>query len=77
MKSETAIVIAGIAMVSLGLVLFYSIQNTSDLDPVFRSIRHGGTFMGLMGIGVTMAGLLMFLMNRNKPTVQERVDLDP
>jgi len=71
MKSGTAIIIAGLVMVVFGLVSFYSIQSSHDLAPELRSIKHAGTFLGLMGIGVTMAGILLYLINRNQPAVQE------
>lgn len=76
MKSGTAIIIAGIIMVVSGLVLFYSVQSGPDLDPLLRAVKHAGTFVGLMGIGVTMAGILLYLINRNQPTIQENFDTD-
>ncbi|MFB5612398.1 MAG: hypothetical protein ACE5RL_03765, partial [Nitrosarchaeum sp.] len=57
-------------MVILGLILFYSIQGT-QIEPLFRSIKHAGTFIGLLGIGVTLAGLLLYLINRNQPQIKE------
>ena len=57
-----------------GLVTFYSIQSTPELDPFIRTIKHGGTFVGLMGIGVTMAGILLYLINRSEATIQESRD---
>jgi len=76
MKGETAIIITGIVMVVSGLMSFYSIQNSQDLEPVLRSIKHAGTFVGLMGIGVMVAGILLYLINRNQPKMQERFDAD-
>lgn len=76
MKSGTAIIVAGIVMVISGLILFYSVHSSPDLDPLLRSIKHAGTFVGLMGIGVTMAGILLYLINRNQPAVQENFDRD-
>ena len=71
MKSGSAIIIVGIIMFVSGLTTFYSIQSSSDMDSGFRSIKHAGTFVGLMGIGVTMAGILLYLINRNEPPVKE------
>lgn len=67
MKSGTVIITIGSVMVILGLVLFYLIQVNTDSEPMFRSIKHAGTFIGLMGIGVTIAGILLYLINRNQP----------
>ena len=76
MKSETAIIIAGVCMVVLGLALFYSIQSGPDIDSILKTIKHAGTFVGLMGIGVTMAGILLYLINRNQPTLEKDYDVD-
>ena len=61
-------------MVIVGLVLFYSIQPNPDMEPIFRSIKHTGTFVGLMGIGVTVAGILLYLINRNQTIIEENND---
>ena len=63
-------------MTSLGLFLFYSIQGNLGLEPELRAIKHAGTFIGLMGIGVTIAGILLYLINRNQPAVSEVNDLN-
>lgn len=76
MKSGTAIILSGSVMVVLGLILFYSIQSGPDLNSSIRSIKHAGTFIGLMGIGVLMAGILLYLINRNQPAMQENFDSD-
>ena len=76
MKSGTAIIVAGFVLVVMGLIMFYSIPSGPDLDDSLRSIKHGGTFVGLMGIGVTMAGILLYLINRNQSPVQESLDSD-
>jgi hypothetical protein len=71
MKGETAIILTGIIMIISGLGLFYSIQNNPDLDQLFRQIKHAGTFVGLMGIGVMMAGILLRLMEKEEVPIQE------
>ena len=71
MKSESAIILSGIIMIVSGLVLFYSIQNNPDLDQLLRYAKHGGTFVGLMGIGVVMAGVLLRLMEKEQPPIEE------
>lgn len=76
MKSGTAIILSGIGMVVLGSILFYSIPSGSDTESILRAIKHAGTFMGLMGIGVLMAGILLHLINRNQPSIQESLDTD-
>ena len=63
-------------MVVLGLALFYSIQSGPDIDSILKTIKHAGTFVGLMGIGVTMAGILLYLINRNQPTLEKDYDVD-
>ncbi len=73
MKNGILFTIVGITMVALGLTLFYSVQSPV-VDSLSRSIKHAGTFMGLMGIGVTMAGILLYLINRNQPTLKEKSD---
>lgn len=75
MKSESAIIMSGIIMFISGLVLFYSIQNDPDLDQLLRNVKHGGTFVGLMGIGVILAGFLLRLMGREQPPIEENNDV--
>ena len=74
MKSGIPIVIIGGGMFLLGLVMFYSIE-IGQTDPVLRMIKNTGTFIGLGGIGVTLAGILIYLINRNQPPVQENFDV--
>ncbi len=74
MKGESVMIMTGIIMIICGLVLFYSIQNISNLDQLLRQVNHGGTFVGLMGIGVMMAGILCRLMEREQVPIQENFD---
>jgi len=60
-------------MVMVGLVFFYSIQNNPDLDQLLRQVKHGGTFLGLMGIGVSMAGILLYLMGRDESSIEKEL----
>jgi len=62
-------------MVICGLVLFYAIQTSPEIEPFFKTIRHTGTFIGLLGIGVTLAGILLYLINRNQPPIQSDFDI--
>lgn len=76
MKMGTAIIGAGIIMFFLGLILFYSIQDFPDMDKSIRTIKHIGTFIGLMGIGVTVAGILLYLINRGQSTTPDQTSFD-
>ena len=76
MRMGTAIMGAGIVMFLVGLVLFYSIQDSPDTNNSIRTIKHAGTFIGLMGIGVTVAGILLYLINRGQSTTQEHTSFD-
>ncbi len=75
MKSGKALILSGIIMVIIGLGLFYSIQNNPDLDEILLYLKHGGTFVGLMGLGVIMAGILLFLMSREESPIEENYDV--
>ncbi len=74
MKSGIPIVIIGGIMFILGLIMFYSIE-LGQTDPLLRMIKHTGTFVGLGGMGVTLAGILIYLINRNQPPIQESFDV--
>jgi hypothetical protein len=75
MKSGTALILSGIVMLVIGLGFFYSIQNNPDLDELLRYLKHGGTFVGLMGIGVIMAGILLYLMGKEETPIEENYDV--
>ena len=75
MKGESIIIVTGMIMIIAGVALFYSIQNNPDLDQLLRQVKHGGTFVGLMGIGVTMAGILLRLMEKEEVPIQEDFDV--
>ena len=64
MKSGITLVIVGIFMFSAGLILFYFIEVTED--KILENIRNMGTFVGLSGMGVTLAGILLYLINKKK-----------
>lgn len=65
MKIGITIIIIGVVMILLGMIAFYSIQGTPDSDILLRSIKYGGTFFGIMGIGVSIAGGLLYLFSRS------------
>ena len=74
MKTEIPVAIIGIAMFAIGLVLFYSIE-LGQTDPVLRFIKNIGTFVGLSGMGVTLAGVLLYLISKNEPPIKESFDV--
>jgi len=75
MKAGPVLAILGIIMIIGGLILFYSIQSDPNLDQSLRIVKHGGTFVGLMGIGVMTAGILLYLIEREQPPIQEDFDV--
>ena len=74
MKMGILIVIVGIAMFASGLVMFHSIE-LGQTEPLLRFIKNTGTFVGISGMGVTLAGILLHLINKNQPPIQENFDV--
>ena len=74
MKVGMIVIIIGAIMFVAGLILFYSIE-LGQTDPVLRFIKNIGTFIGLCGMGVTLAGILLYLMNKNEPPIKEYYDV--
>lgn len=72
MKTGIPIIIIGLFMFVMGLVLFYAIDPADD---ILRFIKNMGTFVGLGGMGVTLAGILLYLINRNEQPIQENFDV--
>ncbi len=68
------IIIIGIIMFVVGLVFFYSIE-LGQTDPILRFIKNMGTFIGLSGMGVSLAGILLYLINKNEPPIKEYYDV--
>jgi len=54
--------------------LFYSIE-LGQTDPVLRFIKNIGTFVGISGMGVTLAGILLYFINKNEPSLKESFDV--
>ncbi len=73
MKTEISVIITGSIMFVVGLVLFYSIE-LGQTDPVLRFIKNIGTFIGLSGMGVALAGILLYVTNKSKPVIKENYD---
>ncbi len=74
MRSGMLIIIIGVTMFAVGLVLFYSIE-LGKTDPVLRFIKNLGTFVGISGMGVTLAGILLYLINKKEPSIKESFDV--
>ena len=72
MRTGTPWMTIGVTMFILGLILFYSI-NPEDNENL-ENIKNIGTFVGLTGIGVAVAGILLFLINRNPQPINENYD---
>jgi len=70
MKMGTVIIAIGISMFISGLVMFYSVE-IGQKDQLLRFIKNTGTFIGLSGMGVTLAGILLHIINRNEPPIKE------
>lgn len=80
MKSGVLIIVSGGVMAICGLMMFYGIQSIPQIEPgqkdFFRAIKHAGTFIGLLGIGVTLAGFLLYIINRNQTPIHEDMHTD-
>ncbi len=74
MKIGMIVIIIGLIMFVVGLVLFYSIE-LGQSDPVLRFIKNMGTFIGLSGMGVSLAGILLYLLDKNEPPMKEYYDV--
>jgi len=74
MKTGMLVIVIGAIMFGSGLVMFYAIE-LGQTDPVLRFIKNMGTFVGLCGIGVILAGILLYLINKNEPPIKEYYDV--
>jgi len=74
MKTGIIVAIIGIVMFAVGIALFYSIE-LGQTDSVLRIIKNTGTFVGLSGMGVTLAGVLLYLISKNEPPIKESFDV--
>ena len=73
MKTGKPWIIIGMGMFILGLILFYLINPEGNKNLEF--IKNMGTFVGLSGMGVTLAGVLLYLINRNEKPIKENYDV--
>ena len=72
MRAGIPWMIIGGSMFILGLILFYSISPEDNVN--LENVKNIGTFVGLTGIGVAVAGILLFLINRNPQPINENYD---
>jgi hypothetical protein len=72
MKTGMPLVAIGIGMFLMGLMLFYLIEPGENNNLEF--IKNMGTFVGLSGMGVTLAGILLYLISRNEQPIKENYD---
>ena len=73
MKAGKPWIIIGGGMFILGLILFYLINPEGNKNLEF--IKNMGTFVGLSGMGVALAGVLLYLINRNEKPIKENYDV--
>ena len=73
MKTGKPWIIIGGGMFILGLILFYLINPEENKNLEF--IKNMGTFVGLSGMGVELAGVLLYLINRNEKPIKENYDV--
>ena len=73
MKSGIPLLVIGISMFILGVLLFYLINPEENKN--LEIIKNTGTFVGLSGIGVTLAGILVYLLNKNEQPIKENYDV--
>ena len=71
MKTGVPLIVIGTTMFILGLMLFYLI----DGGEILKFIKNMGTFVGLSGIGVTLAGILLYLIKKNEQPIKENYDV--
>jgi uncharacterized membrane protein len=72
-KSGIPLAIIGTSMFIMGLILFYLINPEENKN--LEIIKNMGTFVGLSGMGVTLAGILVYLLNKNEQPIKENYDI--
>ena len=66
-------IVAGTTMFIFGLMLFYLINPEENKN--LEIIKNMGTFVGLTGMGVTLAGILLYLLSKNEQPIKENYDV--
>ena len=74
MKMSVGITVIGVSMFVTGLIMFYSIELGQTI-PLLRFIKNAGTFIGISGMGVFLAGILLYLINKNEPNPKKYADV--
>ena len=75
MRAGVLTITIGMIMFFAGLMMFYSIE-IGQTDFVLKTIKSIGTFVGLSGMGVVLAGILVYLINRNTQSSQIKENFD-
>ena len=73
MKMSVGIATIGILMFVSGLIMFYSVE-LGQTDTLLRFVKNAGTFVGISGMGVGLAGILLYLINKNEPSIKGHSD---
>ena len=63
LKISTAILGTGILMTIVGFIAFSAVQEQPSSD-IVRIIKDGGAFTGLLGIGTSIGGTLLYIIDR-------------
>ena len=45
-----------------------------EINDNLEIMKNMGTFVGLSGMGVTLAGILLYLLNKNEQPIKENYD---
>ena len=79
MKTGKPWIIIGGGMFILGMIVCRHRGSHICLNPEgnknLEFIKNMGTFVGLSGMGVTLAGVLLYLINRNEKPIKKNYDV--
>lgn len=73
MKPGKPWLIIGGGMFILGLILFYLIN--PDGNKNLEVIKNVGSFIGLSGMGVELAGIVVYLISKNEQPIKKNYDV--